>query len=220
MSPGLGSPFPKVRENSMKLIERRLIGENAVDNTVLGYLVFKALTDFGDGSSIVEATVCDPGETGFMSVEVQRSYGLLEFEAWIEAVSPLKDPSPEDFEKGGFDLMFMWRTPEQEGTWYELEDILASDEPERTEAEPREGLSSEPIPPELLEEEGHPYGEITGPGGYVKYYLVAETFLELMGQPRPSPRHRVRLKSGDKNDLRPANLEWWIPPSQPTPSHN
>jgi hypothetical protein len=209
----------------MKLIERRLVGENVVDNTVLVNLIMKAVTDLGDGSFVVEAAVGYPGETGFMSVEVQWSDGPLEFEAWVEAVSPFKEPSPEDIKNGGFDLVFMWRTPEQEGTWWELEDILSSDEPEPTEAEPWEGPaikrhSSETIPPELLEEKGHPYGEITGTRGYVKYFLVAETFLERMGQPRPSPRHRVRLKNGDKQDLRPANLEWWVPPSQPTPSDN
>jgi hypothetical protein len=204
----------------MKVIERRLIGENVFENTILVNLILKAVTDLGDGSFAVEAAVGYPGETGFMSVEVQWPDGPLEFEAWIEAVSRFKAPGPEDIENGDFDLVFMWRTPEQEGTWWELEDILASDEPEPTEAEPWEGLASETIPPELLEEEGHSYSEITGPRGYVKYFLMAETFLELMGQPRPSPRHRVRLKNGDKNDLRPANLEWWIPPSRPTLSDN
>jgi hypothetical protein len=117
-----------MKEYAMKLNANVLVGENMIDNAVLRNVILNALCDLGDGEAFLEGWVSDPDETGIMSAEATWTYGSLEFQAWIEVDSPLADPAPEIFENGEFDLTFKWRTPEQEGIWYQLQEICASDE--------------------------------------------------------------------------------------------
>jgi hypothetical protein len=94
----------------VKLIENRLVGENAFENAVLRNLVLDKLMEFGDVDGFEEAGVTEPGETGIMSAEGKWSDGSLHCEVWIEAASDFADPDPEDFESGDFHLEFKWRT--------------------------------------------------------------------------------------------------------------
>ena len=69
-----------------------------------------ALCDLGDGEAFRGRLGQRPRETGIMSAEATWTYGSLEFEAWIEADSPLANPAPEVFENGEFDRL-MRQTP-------------------------------------------------------------------------------------------------------------
>jgi hypothetical protein len=88
---------------------------------------------------------------------------------------------------------------------------------------------AESIPPELCEMaaqmslcevEGQRYIVDTDAQGRKSYLPLAELALELVGQPRPSPEHRVHYKNGDKLDNRPENLEWKLSPDGSDPSDN
>jgi hypothetical protein len=76
------------------------------------------------------------------------------------------------------------------------------------------------IPPELREDAGHVYRVETDTQGRKSYILLSESVLELEGQPRPSPEHRVHYKNGDKLDNRRENLEWRLSPIGSDPSDN
>jgi hypothetical protein len=64
------------------------------------------------------------------------------------------------------------------------------------------------IPPELTEEDGHVYREVIDPLGNTTFVTLSESVLERMSQPRPTPRHRVHHKNGNKLDNRRDNLGW------------
>src|SRR4051812_782766 len=87
----------------------------------------------------------------------------------------------------------------------DLEDLIAIDEVHL------EMILRGAIPPELLEEDGHVGRADIDSEGRPYAILLAQAILEVMGQPRPSPRHRVRHVNGDKLDNRRPNLTWHLP---------
>jgi hypothetical protein len=76
------------------------------------------------------------------------------------------------------------------------------------------------VPPELTEEEGHVWTVMTDDRGRKRYITLGETVLERMGQPRPSPHHRVFHRNGNKLDNRCENLEWRLPTISAEPAVN
>jgi hypothetical protein len=107
----------------MKKLENRLVGQNAFENAVLRGLIEDKLIEFRDPNDLESFEVGDPGETGIMSLAAQWSFGSLDCEVWIETESYCANP-----ECPGFTVAFKWRTAEQEGFWYALDDIFESDE--------------------------------------------------------------------------------------------
>jgi hypothetical protein len=61
---------------------------------------------------------------------------------------------------------------------------------------------------------------MTDSRGRMFYITMGEAILERMGQPRPSPQHRVCHKNGDKRDNRRENLEWRLVTIGPGASDN
>jgi hypothetical protein len=76
------------------------------------------------------------------------------------------------------------------------------------------------IPPEFQEGQDEVYRMETDAQGVTTYILAAQEVSVRMGQPRPSPDHRIRHKNGDFLDNRRPNLEWHVPPIGPNPSKN
>lgn len=76
------------------------------------------------------------------------------------------------------------------------------------------------VPPELLEGYGGAYTAVTDAQGRTRYISMAEMVLERMGQPRPSPDHRIRHKDGDPINSCRDNLEWHLPADRPNTLKN
>jgi hypothetical protein len=119
-----------------------LVGENAFENAVLRGLVEDKLVELRGPDDLESFEVGDPGESGIMSLAAQWAYGSLECVVWIENEPECEEPEceepeceePECEEPECEDLCltFKWGTPEQEGFWYDLDDIFEWDEEEVT----------------------------------------------------------------------------------------
>jgi hypothetical protein len=112
----------------MKLNENRLVGENAFENAVLRGLVEDKLVELRGPDDLESFEVGDPGETGIMSLAAKWSYGSLECEVWIENEPECDEPECDEPECEDLCLTFKWGTPDQEGFWYQLDDIFEQDE--------------------------------------------------------------------------------------------